>query len=57
MIRHIEPSLEHMTCKRSRNGVFSVKVRGFKPFYWKKMINIQRRKARSHHARTKRVGA
>jgi len=53
----IDPRLEHFTCKRSRNGEQSKKVRGFKPFYWKKMTNINRRKARSHHARVQRVAS
>jgi hypothetical protein len=57
-MRHIEPSLEHMTCKMRRaDFVPSGKRAQFKPFHWKKMINITRRKARSHHVRVKRVGA
>lgn len=50
----IDASLEHMTCKRSRNEGGSKYKRGFKPFYWKKMINIQRRKEKSH-ARIQRM--
>jgi hypothetical protein len=44
-----DASLEHMTCKMRRSDfVPSGKRVQFKPFYWKKMINIQRRKERSH---------
>ena len=52
----IDPSLEHMTCKMRRDDFVPTKKRvQFKPFYWKKMININRRKARSHHVRVQRV--
>jgi hypothetical protein len=56
MMRHIDPSLEHMTCKSRRTDfVPDGKRAQFKPFYWKKMININRRKARAHRVSRKVV--
>lgn len=58
MTRFIDASLEHMTCKSRRTDfVPSGKRAQFKPFHWKKMINITRRKARSHHVRVQRVAS
>ena len=45
----IDASLDHMTCKVSRDDFVPSRKRAqFKPFYWKKMINIKRRKERLH---------
>ena len=51
-----DASLEHMTCKYSRKDFVSDGKRAqFKPFYWKKMINITRRKARAHRVSRKAI--